>query len=96
MAAKQHNKENATIEIIGSVKIYNLVVKQRVGWNEYENKELATEKRYKELLTYKNTKIEIVSEPVSEPKPEPPAPILERAYQNYRMEMVNQAPSQKI
>ena len=61
-AAKRHNKEHATIEIIGSVKIYELKITQRRGWNDYEYKELATEKRYNELLTYRNTKVEIVKE----------------------------------
>lgn len=63
-AAKQHNKEHATIEVIGSVKIYELNVKQSRGWNDYEYKELATEKRYNELLTFKNTKVEIVAEAI--------------------------------
>jgi hypothetical protein len=62
IAAKQHNKEHATIEIIGSVKVYELVVKQTRYCDEYEHKELATEKRYNELLAYRNTKIEIISE----------------------------------
>jgi hypothetical protein len=60
-AAKQHNKEHATIEIIGSVKIYELFIKQNKGWNTYEYKEIATEKRYQELLTNKYTVVEIVS-----------------------------------
>jgi len=60
--AKQHNKEHATIEIIGSVKIYELFVKQIRGWNDYEYKELATEKRYNELLTNRNTQVEILRE----------------------------------
>jgi len=59
--AKAHNKEHATIEIIGSVKIYNLLVKEVRGWNDYEYKELATEKRYNELLTYQHTKVEILT-----------------------------------
>lgn len=62
--ARAHNKEYATIEIIGSVKVYDLIVKQNRGWNEYEYRELATEQRYNELLTYRNTKIEIVAEGV--------------------------------
>lgn len=62
MKAKRHNLEHATIEVIGSVKIYELNVKQSRGWNDYEYTELATEKRYNELLTYKNTEIEIVKE----------------------------------
>jgi len=66
IAAKQHNKDHATIEIIGSVKVYELFVKQSRGWNDYEYKELATEKRYNELLTYRNTKIEIISESVTQ------------------------------
>jgi len=60
--AKRHNAEHATIEVIGSVKVYELVVKERRGWNDYEHKELATEKRYKELLTYNYTQVEIVRE----------------------------------
>lgn len=60
-AAKKHNAEHATIEIIDSVKVYELLIKQNRGWNEYEYKEIATEKRYNELLTYRNTKIEIVT-----------------------------------
>ena len=66
IAAIQHNKDHATIEIIGSVKVYELIVKQNRGWSEYEYKEIATEKRYNELLTYRNTKVEILSEPVRE------------------------------
>lgn len=63
-AAKQHNKDHATIEIIGSVKVYELMVKQIGCCDEYEHKEIATEKRYNELLAYRNTKIEIISESV--------------------------------
>ena len=61
LEAKRHNAEHATIEIIGSVRIYELDVKQSRGWNDYEYKELATEKRYQELLTYNHTKVEILS-----------------------------------
>lgn len=60
-AAKQHNAEHATIEIIGSVKVYNLLVKQSRGWNDYEYKEIATEKRYNELLANKYIKVEIIA-----------------------------------
>jgi len=61
--AKRHNAEHATIEVIGSVKVYDLIVKQNRGWNnEYEHRELATEKRYNELLACQHTKVEIVSE----------------------------------
>lgn len=62
IAARQHNKEHATIEVIGSVKVYNLLIKQSRGWNDYEYKEIATEKRYKELLSYRNTQVEIIKE----------------------------------
>ena len=61
LEAKRHNAEHATIEIIGSVKIYELDIKQSRGWNDYEYKELATEKRYQELLTYNHTKVEILN-----------------------------------
>lgn len=49
--ARQHNKENATIEIIGEVKTYKVLVKQSIGWNDYEQEEIVTEKRYQELLS---------------------------------------------
>ena len=62
IAAKRHNAEHATIEIIGSVKVYNVLVKQSRGWNDYEFKEIATEKRYNELLTYRNATVEIIAE----------------------------------
>jgi len=75
IAAKQHNKEHATIEIIGSVKVYELNVKQTRGWNDYETREIATEKRYQELLTYKYTKVEIVSESTNDQKAELPVPV---------------------
>jgi hypothetical protein len=65
-AARRHNKENATIEIVGKVKIYDLIVKQNMWGNICEVRELATEKRYQELLTYRNTKIEIVPNPLKE------------------------------
>jgi hypothetical protein len=61
IAAKQHNIENATIEVIGSVKVYKLKITQQRGWNDYEYQEIATDKRYQELLTYKNTKIQIIA-----------------------------------
>lgn len=57
--AKQHNKENATIEIIGKVKTYKLSVKQRVGWNDNEHQEIATEERYMELLSLKDCQVTI-------------------------------------
>lgn len=53
--------ENATIEVIGSVKVYKLKITQRKGWDDYEYQEIATDKRYQELLTYKNTKIQIIA-----------------------------------
>jgi len=62
--AKHHNAEHATIEVIGSVKVYNLLVKRNIGWNDYEHNEIATEKRYAELLTHRNTKVEIVQEAI--------------------------------
>lgn len=62
LEAKRHNAEHATIEVIGSVKIYELNVKQSRGWNDYEYRELATESRYKELLTYSHTKVEVIKE----------------------------------
>lgn len=77
--AKQHNAEHATIEVIGAVKVYDLNVKQRRGWNDYEYREIATEERYNELLTYNYTEIEILSESINEQKAEMPAPILEEA-----------------
>jgi hypothetical protein len=60
IAARQHNKEHSTIEIIGNVKVYDLIIKQNWGCNTHEYRELATEKRYQELLTYRNTEIEII------------------------------------
>ena len=69
--ARQHNKEHATIEIIGSVKVYELNLKQSRGWNDYESREIATEKRYQELLADKYTKVEIISESTNEPNKEP-------------------------
>jgi hypothetical protein len=60
-AAKQHNAEHATIEIIGRVKVYDVMIKENRGWNEYEHRELATEKRYQELLGYQYAKIEVLA-----------------------------------
>ena len=62
IAARAHNKDHATIEVTGAVKVYELIVKQNIGWNDYEHQEIATEKRYNELLTHRNTKIEIMNE----------------------------------
>ena len=75
-AAKQHNKEHATIEIIGSVKVYELNLKERRGWNDYESKRIVTEKEYQELLACKYTEIEIISESTTEQKTELPVPVL--------------------
>ena len=61
IAARAHNKEHATIEVVGSVKVYDVLVKEKRGWNDYERRELATEKRYAELLTYPRTEVEIVA-----------------------------------
>ena len=58
--ARQHNAEHATIEIIGSVKVYDLLVKERQGWNDYEYRELATQERYDELLNCPHIKVEAV------------------------------------
>ena len=75
-AAKQHNKEHATIEIIGSVKVYELNLKERRGWNDYESKRIVTEKEYQELLACKYTEIEIVSESINDQKAELTVPVL--------------------
>jgi len=75
-AAKQHNKEHATIEIIGSVKVYELNLKERRGWNDYESKRIVTEKEYQELLACKHTEIEIVSESINDQKAELTVPVL--------------------
>jgi len=74
-AAKQHNKEHATIEIIGSVKVYELNLKERRGWNDYESKRIVTEKEYQELLACKYTEIEIVSESTNDQKAELTVPV---------------------
>jgi hypothetical protein len=75
IAAHAHNKEYATIEIIGSVKVYELIVKQDMCLNTYEYNEIATEKRYNELLTYRNTEVKIISESVNEQKAELPVSV---------------------
>jgi|GEM_PF-3197951 len=74
--AMEHNEANATIEIIGSVKVYELNVKQSIGWNDYETKEIATEKRYQELLANKYIKLETISESTNEQKAELSVPVL--------------------
>lgn len=61
IAAHAHNKEHATIEIIGRVKVYDVMTKENRGWNDYEHRELATEKRYQELLGYQYAKIEVLA-----------------------------------
>lgn len=60
--ARRHNAEHATIEVIGSVKMYDIIVKDRRGWNDYGNREMVTQARYNELLACQHTKVEIVSE----------------------------------
>ena len=63
MLAKEHNKKHATIEVMGEVKIYEILVKQTICYgNTSEHRELATKKRYQELLTWRNTEIEIISQ----------------------------------
>lgn len=61
ITAHAHNKEYATIEVIGRVKVYDVMIKENRGWNEYEHRELATEKRYQELLGYQYAKIEVLA-----------------------------------
>ena len=51
--ARKHNKENATIEIIGEVRTYNVKITQRMGWNDYEYEDILTEKSYNEALQNK-------------------------------------------
>jgi len=75
-AARTHNAEHATIEVIGSVKVYELIINQNRGWNDYESKEIVTEKRYQELLANKYNKVEIVSESTNELKAELIVPVL--------------------
>ena len=60
--ARRHNAEHATSEVIGSVKMYDIIVKDRRGWNDYEHREIVTQARYNELLACQHTKVEIVSE----------------------------------
>ena len=61
LEAKQHNKEHATIEVIGEVKTYKLQVKQEMGWSEHEYETIATEADYQEMLTRKFTKVKILA-----------------------------------
>ena len=60
LAARSHNEKNATIEIVGEVKIYNIEITQQNGWNEHVYRELATERRYNELLESKFYKVKLL------------------------------------
>jgi len=55
--AREHNRKNVTIEVIGEVKTYNVHIKYYAGWSEREYDEIATEARYNELLNTKNCEI---------------------------------------
>ena len=61
-AARDHNKENATVEIVGEVKTYKLAIKQTMGCQDYEHEEIATEKRYIELLSFRNCEVTVIGE----------------------------------
>lgn len=68
--AREHNKENATIEIIGEVKTYRLAIKESRGCAEYEYEEIATEKRYSELLEHRNCEVSIIEAAAETIEPE--------------------------
>lgn len=61
MVARQHNAEHAKIEIVGAVEIYDLLIKQVVGLNDHEYRELVPAKRYRELLAYERTTVEVLN-----------------------------------
>ena len=58
--AREHNKNHATIEVIGEVKTYKVSVKQFIWGNEHEFEEIATEKRYQELLSIPRCEVTIL------------------------------------
>ena len=62
IAAKEHNKVNATIEVVGEVKVYSVNVKQFMWGRDNIQEKIVTETEYQELLKEKNTEIEILNQ----------------------------------
>ena len=62
LIAKEHNKNNSSIKILGSVKMYKVKTITIRGGNEFENISYVTESEFKELTPDHNFKIEILEE----------------------------------
>lgn len=60
LLAREHNKNNATIEVIGEVKTYKVKVTSEMSWRTDVWESIVTEAEYKELFLNSRNKVEII------------------------------------